>query len=88
MFRFRLERVLQHRQREVDACSRDVAAARAKKERDLRLLAASVQADPDDWYSWFKTLELARFWDDRELWRETAESVVNRLEGPPPAPLE
>ena len=27
MFRFRLERVLQHRQRQVDACSREVAEA-------------------------------------------------------------
>lgn len=29
IFRFRLERILQHRQRQLDACARDVAAAQA-----------------------------------------------------------
>jgi len=67
--------------------ARDVAQARAKKERDLGLLTASVAADPADWYSWYKLLELARFWDDRALWRETAQQVVARLDGPPPARL-
>ena len=66
---------------------RDVAEARRKKERDLELLAAAVAEDPDDWYSWYKLLELARFWDDRPLWRDTAQQVVARLDGPPPARL-
>jgi tetratricopeptide (TPR) repeat protein len=51
---------------------REVAAARAKLDRDRDLLTACVAADPHDWYSWYKLLELARFWDDRALWHETA----------------
>jgi len=44
MFRFRLERVLQHRQREVDARSREVAAIqRALQEREDRLAQAGRQ---------------------------------------------
>ncbi len=66
---------------------RDVAEGRAKKERDRELLTACVADDPDDWYSWYKLLELARFWSDRPLWHDTAQQVVARLDGPPPARL-
>jgi tetratricopeptide (TPR) repeat protein len=67
--------------------ARDLATARGKKERDRRLLTAAVTDEPDDWYSWCKLMELARFWGDRALWRETAEAVVARLDGPPPVAL-
>lgn len=63
------------------------AAARQKKERDLALLTRCLEADGDDWYSWYKLLELARFWEDRELWRDTAQQVAARLDGPPPVEL-
>ncbi len=68
--------------------ARDVATARAKKDRDLGLLTEAVKADPGDWYSWYKILEQARFWDDQELWHDTADSVITRLDGPPPESLE
>ncbi len=58
---------------------REIAAARAKLDRDRDLLAACVAADPHDWYSWYKLLELARFWDDRALWRETARRIAPLL---------
>jgi tetratricopeptide (TPR) repeat protein len=58
---------------------REVAAARAKLDRDRDLLTACVAADPHDWYSWYKLLELARFWDDRALWRETARRAAPLL---------
>lgn len=44
MFRFRLERVLQHRQREVDTCSREVARAqRLVQEAEAGVAAATRQ---------------------------------------------
>ena len=67
--------------------TRTVAAARNKKERDLTLLTTCIGADPDDWYSWYKILELARFWDDKPLWRDTAQQLVARLDGPPAVAL-
>lgn len=66
---------------------REVAAGRDKKQRDLALLTACVERDPDDWYSWLKIMEQARFWHDQPLWRSTARQVVDRLDGPPPATL-
>ncbi len=66
---------------------RDVAAARAKKERDRRLLEAAVAEDPRDWYSWYKLLELARFWNDHELWREVTARVLAELRAAGPAAL-
>jgi tetratricopeptide (TPR) repeat protein len=66
---------------------RQRARERDKKERDLALLTAAVGADSRDWYSWYKLLELARFWNDTALWRETAQQVAAFLDGPPPAEL-
>nr|MBC8424084.1 glycosyltransferase family 2 protein [bacterium] len=51
---------------------RDVAAARDKRGRDLRLLERCVAANPRDWYSRYKILEQARFWNDRASWRTAA----------------
>jgi tetratricopeptide (TPR) repeat protein len=66
---------------------RDVAAARTKKERDRTLLRACLDDDPEDWYSWYKLLEVARFWNDEMLWRDTARRLGPRLTGPPAALL-
>ncbi|MEZ4387781.1 MAG: glycosyltransferase [Candidatus Krumholzibacteriia bacterium] len=66
---------------------REVAAGRDKKDRDLALLRRCLERDPDDWYSWLKLMEQARFWRDQALWRDTARQVVQRLDGPPPAVL-
>jgi len=65
----------------------DRSQAASKRERDLQLLTASITDDDRDWYSWFKILEQARFWKDRTLWRDTAQQLVARLDGPPPADL-
>jgi len=67
--------------------ARTVAAARAKEDRDRTLLEACVAADPRDWYSWYKLLELARFWQNQRLWHEAAARAVALLDGPPRAVL-
>ena len=55
------------------------ASSRNKKARDLALLEASVKERPQDLYSWFKILELARFWVDLPLWYETAVSALQQM---------
>jgi hypothetical protein len=62
---------------------RETAAARHKKERDLRLLRAALRDDPRDLYCRFKLLELARFWDDRTLWANEADAARRALEAAP-----
>lgn len=52
--------------------TREVAASRDKKERDLALLNLSLDQDPDDFYCRYKIMEIARFWDDRDLWLRQA----------------
>jgi tetratricopeptide (TPR) repeat protein len=59
---------------------RDVAAARDKRRRDLRLLESCVAENPRDWYSRYKILEQARFWDDREAWRAAATDTARAVE--------
>ncbi len=66
---------------------REVAAARDKKQRDLTLLQRLVADDPDDLYSWYKILELARFWDDEDLARTTAPAVAPILDRAAPEDL-
>ncbi len=57
-----------------------VAAARDKKTRDLALLRRSLAEHPDDFYCWFKMVEIARFWQDVDLYRDTAREIRARLE--------
>jgi tetratricopeptide (TPR) repeat protein len=59
---------------------RERAASRNKKSRDTELLLACLERDRNDLYSWFKLLELARFWNDRPLWAEAAGSARRALE--------
>lgn len=59
---------------------REVAAARNKQERDMRLLEAAVRDDPGDLYSWFKLMEQARFWQDAAAWREAAVQAAPTLD--------
>ena len=61
---------------------REVAASRDKKNRDLTLLRRTLREDPTDFYCWYKILELARFWDDSDLWQQTARQAVALLEKP------
>jgi hypothetical protein len=63
------------------------AAARNKKARDMELLARCLERDRGDLYSWFKLLELARFWSDRVLWAEVAASARMVIEGAGPLAL-
>lgn len=67
--------------------SREVAHDRDKKERDLALLRRSLETEPDDFYCWFKIMEIARFWDDGALWQETADQVAALLDGASPAQI-
>ena len=63
------------------------AAARNKKSRDMELLARCLERDRGDLYSWFKMLELARFWSDRALWSDMAASARQVIEGAGPMAL-
>jgi glycosyltransferase involved in cell wall biosynthesis len=58
---------------------RERAAARGKKDRDQRLLELSVHEDPRDFYSWFKLLELLRFWSDADAAREAGRQCLSEL---------
>ncbi|HET6280000.1 MAG TPA: glycosyltransferase family 2 protein, partial [Polyangia bacterium] len=66
---------------------RERATSRQKKSRDMSLLMRSIERDPTDFYSWFKLLELARFWRDRALWSEAALSACRALEAAGPLAL-
>lgn len=81
--------VLRHLPGSVDHLGyvRSVAAARDKKTRDTELLRRALQDDPDDLYCRFKLLELARFWDDRQLFDTEAEAARSALERTPRARL-
>ncbi len=59
---------------------RDHAAARGKKERDVRILRAVLEREPDDLYSWLKLMEQARFWDDRHLLSEASQAAAAAVE--------
>jgi glycosyltransferase involved in cell wall biosynthesis len=58
---------------------REHADTRNKKERDLKLLHKCVEDNPQDYYSWYKLLELARFWNDQKLWQDTAKELLPHL---------
>lgn len=59
---------------------RSRAAAKEKKSRDLKLLEGCLSADPFDFYSHLKVLELARFWRDSALWNDAAKRANAFLE--------
>jgi glycosyltransferase involved in cell wall biosynthesis len=67
---------------------RERAIARRKKERDLHLLEASVADDPTDFYSWFKLLELCRFWAEETLAHAKARACLIELARSGPQSLE
>ncbi len=56
------------------------AAAKEKKQRDLGLLEKCLSADPNDFYSHLKVLELARFWRDSVLWNDAARRAIGLLD--------
>ncbi|MBK9305131.1 MAG: glycosyltransferase [bacterium] len=68
--------------------TRDVAAARDKKNRDVTLLRRCLAADPRDWYSRYKLLEQARYWNDAALWRREAKSAAALLDQAGPRALD
>jgi glycosyltransferase involved in cell wall biosynthesis len=67
---------------------RERAVARRKKERDLRLLEASVAEDQVDYFSWFKMLELCRLWDDETLAHSKARACLIELARSGPGSLQ
>jgi hypothetical protein len=67
---------------------RERAAARGKKHRDLALLQQSIVESPQDFYSHFKLLELARFWSDGDLGQTAAAACEAALTAAPPRTLE
>lgn len=62
---------------------RERAAAKGKKERDVRILRAALQREPGDAYLWFKLLEQARFWGDRALWASAAAQAAALIDREP-----
>ncbi len=59
---------------------RERAQARNKKTRDVGLLEAQLAAAPDDFYSHYKLLEQARFWEDTGLAKRAASRALAALE--------
>lgn len=59
---------------------RERAQARNKKARDVGLLEAQLAADPYDFYSHYKLLEQARFWEDTGLAKRAASRALAALE--------
>ena len=59
---------------------RDRAQSRDKKERDGKLLREAIRVNQRDFYSWFKLLELGRFWSDAQLLQEMAPACLAQLE--------
>lgn len=55
------------------------AQERNKKERDVHLLRKCIQLQPHDLYSWYKLLEVAQFWRDRDLLSGTAAAFFGLL---------
>ncbi|HEY0706566.1 MAG TPA: glycosyltransferase family 2 protein, partial [Polyangia bacterium] len=66
---------------------RSRAESRGKKERDSELLRAAIAADGRDFYSWFKLLELGRFWSDEALLAEITPACLEALEAAGPEVL-
>jgi glycosyltransferase involved in cell wall biosynthesis len=64
---------------------REVAAAKDKRERDLRLLEACLSEDPSDLYSHYKLMEQARYWHDDELWEDAAQAADAEMRRADPA---
>ncbi len=56
------------------------ATARGKKDRDQRMLERLLNAQPDDLYTHFKLLELARFWKDAPLAASAAPKAAAAVE--------
>ncbi len=67
--------------------ARAEATSRNKKDRDLRLLRLALVDDPQDLYCRFKLLELARFWNDRDLASREVEAARRAFEAAPVATL-
>ena len=61
--------------------ARATAADRNKQQRDQDLLRLVLAEDPTDFYCWFKLLESARFWEDRQLWAAVSAEVAPLLTG-------
>jgi len=59
---------------------RETVISKDKKNRDLQLLRVSLKTHPRDFYCWFKIMEIARFWNDSQLWEETAISTAQLLD--------
>lgn len=56
------------------------AAAKDKKARDTVLLRGCLDANPFDFYSRLKLLELARYWQDEASWHSEARATTDALE--------
>jgi hypothetical protein len=66
---------------------RERAQAKNKQQRDSELLWRSVGEDANDFYSWFKLLELGRFWNDPQLAQRAAEGCLAALDRAGPEAL-
>lgn len=51
-----------------------------KRERDCQLLSHIISESPTDLYAHFKLLELARYWNDKDLWTQATQAAVAALD--------
>ena len=58
---------------------RSEAVGKEKKNRDLKILKIVLKENPDDLYSWYRYLDVARYWNDIALQRSAAENALKAL---------
>jgi glycosyltransferase involved in cell wall biosynthesis len=59
---------------------RTEAVSREKKDRDLRILKKVLSDNPNDLYSWYRYLDVARYWNDAILLRSAAQNALHALQ--------
>jgi tetratricopeptide (TPR) repeat protein len=51
-----------------------------KKDRDLKILKKVLYENPNDLYSWYRYLDVARYWNDAIVLRSAAEEALHALQ--------
>tara|TARA_B100000683_G_C12491372_1_gene554669 strand:- start:944 stop:2416 length:1473 start_codon:yes stop_codon:yes gene_type:complete len=62
---------------------RETAVEKDKKNRDCDILQKVLQKDPEDLYSWYRLLDVARYWNDSILLKTNAKKALEVLHRSP-----
>lgn len=77
--REKLKLIHSHNYAEHFGYQRDLASQKDKKNRDLKILKKVLERNPDDLYSWYRLLDVARYWNDQLLMRTQAQNALRSL---------